>query len=129
MRILVIDDNAKLLAELGHILTRNGHSADCIDNAAAAVVMLGSSCYDFILVDYRMPEHDGLWFIKNASIPRHTKTLLVTSYVDRNVIKQMFNAGISGYVVKPFDEKELLMHLEFHSGNQMNRQNVNSGEI
>ena len=118
MRILVVDDDRRLLEQIHAMLTRNGHSVDCADNAARAVVMVGSTPYDFVLIDYRMPEHDGFWFMKNVSLPRKTKTLLVTSYVDRNVIKQMFNAGISGYVVKPFDESELLRHLEFHSSNQ-----------
>ncbi|MFZ2410507.1 MAG: response regulator [Candidatus Methanoperedens sp.] len=129
MRILVVDDDRRLLEEINKILSRNGHSVDCIDNATRAVVMAGLSRYDFVLVDYRMPEHDGFWFMKNVSLPRDTKTLLVTSYVDRNVIKQMFNAGISGYVVKPFNESELLRHLEFHSNNHNNLHNINPKEV
>ncbi|MDD4869040.1 MAG: response regulator [Kiritimatiellae bacterium] len=129
MEILVIDDDTRLLEEVRRILTSNGHLTDCVDNADDAVTILGSNLYDFVLVDYRMPKHDGLWFMRNAPLPRHTKTLLVTSYVDRNVIKQMFNAGISGYVVKPFDENELLRHMEFHSNNHKNLQNINPKEV
>jgi len=122
MKILVIDDDTRLLAEMERILTRHGYSVNCADNADDAVSMVGANSYDFILVDYRMPNHDGIWFLKNASLPKHAKALLVTSCVDRHVIAQMFNAGISGYVVKPFDESELLRHLEFHSNNHVNLQ-------
>ena len=115
MRILVVDDDVRLLEEVKGILVRNGHSVDCADNADKAVSMVKSDCYDFVLVDYRMPEHDGVWFMKNAALPRVTKVLLVTSYLDRGIIRQMFSAGICGYVTKPFDEGELLKHLEFHS--------------
>ncbi len=115
MKILVIDDDTRLLAAVGEILTRNGHSADCVDNAAAALLKLKSARYDFVLVDYRMPKHDGMWFMKNAALPRHTKALLVTSFIDNGVIRQMSAAGISGYIAKPFDEEELLRHLRFHS--------------
>lgn len=115
MKILVVDDDRMLLEEIGRILNRNGHSTDCVDNATDAVAMLGNSRYDFVLLDYRMPEHDGAWFLKNAPLSRPTRTLLMTSYVDRDVIKQMFDAGISGYVMKPFDEEELLRHLDFYS--------------
>ncbi|MEI6970382.1 MAG: response regulator [bacterium] len=115
MRVLVVDDDVRLLAETGRILTRNGHSVDCIDNAKAAVEITKRNCYDFVLVDYRMPEHDGIWFLRNAALPRRTKALLVTSLADGTVIRQMFGAGVSGYVLKPFDETELLCHLKFHS--------------
>lgn len=129
MKILLVDDDKKLLEEVAKILTRNGHSVDCADNAAGAVAMVKSSGYDFVLVDYRMPEHDGLWFLKNAALPRRTKALLVTSYVDRQAISQMFKSGISGYVVKPFDESELLRHLQFHSENRTPLWNTQSKEV
>jgi DNA-binding response OmpR family regulator len=129
VKILLVDDDKKLLEEVAKILTRNGHSVDCADNAAGAVAMVKSSGYDFVLVDYRMPEHDGLWFLKNAALPRRTKALLVTSYVDRQAISQMFKSGISGYVVKPFDESELLRHLQFHSENRTPLWNTQSKEV
>ena len=122
MKVLVIDDDTRLLTEVSRILTGSGHSADCVDNADDAVAMVEAGRYDFVLVDYRMPKHDGAWFMSHAKIPRRTKVLLVTSYIDRNVVSQMFHAGISGYVMKPFDGKELLMHLEFHSNNQRSKQ-------
>ena len=129
MNILLIDDDTRLLAEVERILARNGHTVTCADNADDGAAMAASNRYDFVLVDYRMPKHDGMWFLRNASISRRTKTLLVTSYVDRKVIQQMFNAGISGYVMKPFDESELLRHLEFHSNGHVNPQSVARKEV
>ena len=114
MRILVVDDDRKLSEEVKNILARNQHTADCLDNADEAVARVASGDYDFVLVDYKMPDHDGLWFMKNAKLPRRTKALLVTSFVDRNMIKTMFAAGVSGYIIKPFDEEELIRILNFH---------------
>mgnify|MGYP001572264508 CR=1 FL=1 len=113
MNILVIDDDAKLLAEVDDILTRNGHAADCTDNAKDAIQMAKTHHYDFVLVDYRMPKHDGLWFMKNIALPRGTKAVLMSAFVDREVLRQMAEAGISGYVIKPFDEADLLRHINF----------------
>lgn len=115
MKILVVDDDTKLSAEVANILTRRGHTADCIDKADQAVPLAEGGSYDFVLVDYRMPEHDGMWFMKTVKLPRRTKALLVTSFVDRNVIRAMFAAGVSGYIIKPFDEDELVRNLAFHS--------------
>ena len=128
MKILVIDDDTRLLSEIGIILKRNGYTVDCIDNADDAISILESNSYDFVLVDYRMPEHDGLWFLQNASLPKHTKSLLVTSYADRDMIRQMFREGISGYVMKPFDEDQLLTHLKFHSIQHASLENDNQPE-
>ena len=77
--------------------------------------MLETNHYDFILVDYKMPEHDGIWFMKNVSLPRNTKVLLTTSFIGKDLVKKMFSEGICGYIAKPFDEQELLRHLAFHS--------------
>ena len=42
------------------------------------------------------------------------KALLVTGHVNRAVIKEMFRAGAAGYIIKPFDEDELMRHIAFH---------------
>ena len=115
MKILAIDDDARLLAEIGKILVRHGHDVDAATSATAGIARLKRNMYDFILVDYRMPEHDGMWFMRHAAIPRHTKVLLVSSLIETNLVREMSRAGISGYVMKPFDEEELLRHLALHS--------------
>ena len=128
MNILVVDDDKELLAAVERILTRNGHSVDCSDNAAAAVKMAAANRYDFVLVDYRIPEHNGIWFLQNASLPRSTRALLMTAFTDGNVIGRMFGVGISGYIAKPFDETELLRHIDFHSVNRDPRLDAESME-
>ena len=67
MHLLVVDDDGRLLDEVASILSRNGHSVDCVDNAVQAQGMVNEGHYDFILVDYRMPEHDGIWFMNRSS--------------------------------------------------------------
>lgn len=115
MRILFIDDDKELGSEVVEILKRNGHKAEHVATAREGLPKAESSDLDFVLVDYRMPEYDGLWFMKNVHLPPKTKALLVTSHTDQKKIKSMFDAGVSGYVIKPFDEDELLWHLDFHS--------------
>ncbi|MEI6218622.1 MAG: response regulator [bacterium] len=122
MNILAIDDNTELLAAVADMLVRHAHTVDCADSADKALELVRAKHYDVVLVDYWMPVHNGMWFIKNASLPRNTKVLLVTSYVDMEVVKKMFDEGIAGYVAKPFDETELLLHLKFHESNHIEKQ-------
>lgn len=113
MKILVLDDEVSLLQSLKRMLEDQDHSVDCADNAKEAVAKVRDAQYDVILVDYKLPENDGIWFMQNADLPRETKVLLITAYVNRRVINQMFELGASGYLIKPFDEEELLRHLAF----------------
>jgi len=95
MKVLVLDDHRGFREEVVAMLVRNGHEADEADSAEAAVPLAQSGQYDFILVDYAMPEHDGLWFMENVKLPRRTKAILVTGHVNRRLIDRMFAVGIS----------------------------------
>ena len=113
MKILILDDDVHLLDALKRVLEMNDFDVDCASRAPDAVEMVGSGDYDFVLVDYKMPDNDGIWFMEHASIPSTTRVLLITAYVNRDVINRMFALGASGYLIKPFDEEELLRNLNF----------------
>ena len=113
MKILILDDNESLVLALKGILQGNGHDVDGCLSATDAIKMPNEGSYDLILLDYKMPTNDGIWFMTEANIPRTTKVLLMTAYVHRNVINTMFRLGACGYMMKPFDEEELLRNLDF----------------
>ena len=115
MKILVLDDEEGILVALKSMLELRGHDVDCAERAQDAVDLVRKNHYDFVFVDYKMPDNDGLWFMKNANLPRNTKALLVTAFVNRQVINRMFSLGASGYLIKPFDEEEVLRNIEFHT--------------
>jgi len=114
MKILILDDDTELLSALKRILDDHGHDVDCADDAEKAAEMVVDAAYDLLLVDYKMPGHDGIWFMQNAKRPPGSKVLLVTAYVNREVINRMFDLGASGYLIKPFDEEELMRHIDYY---------------
>jgi DNA-binding response OmpR family regulator len=116
MKILVLDDDASLLEAIRGILEMHQHEVCCVDDAVRAVETVKNDAYDVVLLDYKMPDHDGIWFMQNAGLPRETKVLLMTAYVNRDVIDRMFKLGVSGYIIKPFDAEDLMRHLEFLAG-------------
>lgn len=115
MKVLIVDDDPSLLEAVHDMLADNGYDVDCSETAKDAVDKVQACKYDYILVDYRMPKDDGIWFMENAKIDPASKVLLMTAYLNRDVINKMFSLGASGYIVKPFDEEELLTHLSFHT--------------
>ena len=108
MKILVLDDHAAFRDEVVKMLIRNGHEAHGVSMATSALSMIEGGDYDFVLVDYNMPIHDGLWFMRNLPQPCRTKALLMTAHVNQQVIDTMLKNGVSGYVIKPFAEEALL---------------------
>ena len=115
MKIIVLDDHEDFREVVVAMLARNGHEGCGVAKAVDAIPLAESGVYDFILVDFNMPEHDGAWFMKNVKRPLLIKAILVTSDVDRQMIDTMFKSGIRGYLIKPFTEVDLIRHLEFHS--------------
>ena len=115
MRVVIIDDDIILTNALKLLLELNDYEVTTFNDAVNAVDSVEAGNYDFALVDYKMPGYDGVWFMENANIPASTRVILITAYVNRDVIKRMFALGVSGYLIKPFDEDELLRNLSFFS--------------
>ncbi len=115
MRVVIIDDDVALANALKLLLELNNYEVTTFDAAEKAVASVEAGDYDFALVDYKMPGHDGVWFMENTNIPASTRVILITAYVNRDVIKRMFALGVSGYLIKPFGEEELLRNLTFFS--------------
>lgn len=116
MKIMLLDDEEEILTSLARALRLMGHDVDCYSTAAAAVTAYEQGHYDFALVDYLMPQANGVWFMKQIKDKRKTKILLMTAFTNRTVIAEMLRLGAAGYMIKPFDEEEIQMHLSFHSG-------------
>lgn len=115
MKILLVDDEEHILSSLKRALEKLTYTVDCANNAKQGVQMIKQGDYDFALIDYMMPENDGIWFMRNADIPQKTKVLLLTAFVDRKVIDEMFKLGAKGYLIKPVEAEEISLHLDFHS--------------
>jgi CheY-like chemotaxis protein len=114
MKILILDDDPSIIKMLAEML-RHGHSVEGTTSASSALELLKQHEYDIVFVDYDMPEHDGLWFMRNARFPKHTNVILLTGNLNRAVLLEMFKLGISGYLTKPVSIEQVQRHLDFHS--------------
>src|ERR1039458_5970753 len=93
VRVLVVDDEKSILNEMQRMLS-GCCAVDCADNAVEAVEKAKERDYDFALMDFRMPRYDGLWLMRNWKLPRRTKIILMTGYLTKELVKQMFALGI-----------------------------------
>jgi two-component system chemotaxis response regulator CheY len=116
MKILIVDDFStmrriikNLLRDLGFTNTQEA------DDGLTALPMLKSGDFDFLVTDWNMPGMTGIDLLKEvradeklADLP----TLMVTAEAKRDQIVEAAQAGVNGYVVKPFTAQVLKEKIE-----------------
>lgn len=111
MKILIVDDFStmrriikNLLRDLGF---SNTHEAD---DGATGLPMLQSGNFDFLVTDWNMPGMTGIDLLKEVRSDDKIKdlpVLMVTAEAKREQIVLAAEAGVNGYVVKPFTAQTL----------------------
>lgn len=115
LRILIVDDHQAFRTDIRKMLEESGHFADEASSVVQAVPMVESGHYQMVLLDYRMPGHDGLWLLRNTRVPRTTKVLFMTAHGHNELLMEAFRVGVKGYLIKPFEKEDLLNHIAFHA--------------
>jgi two-component system chemotaxis response regulator CheY len=116
MKILIVDDFStmrriikNLLRDLGF---SNTHEAD---DGLTALPMLKSGDYDFLVTDWNMPGMSGIDLLRQVRADAKLSSmpvLMVTAEAKRDQIIEAAQAGVNGYVVKPFTAAALKEKIE-----------------
>ena len=116
LRILVVDDYATMRRIVKNLLQDLGFTSIAeADDGATALPMLQTGAYDFVVTDWNMPIMHGLDLLKAIRADEKLKklpVLMVTAAAQREQIVVAEQAGVSGYVVKPFTVEILKAKLE-----------------
>ena len=111
-RILVVDDDAEILALLEGVLGRNGMSARAARNAKEAERVLESFSPDLIVLDLMMEGEDGLSFCRRLRTRSNVPVIMLTALaedVDRIIGLEI---GADDYLPKPFNPRELVARIK-----------------
>ena len=112
IKILVVDDDAKLTRSVCTYLNDSGYDAKGCLSAQAAYDAMYSNLYDLIISDIMMPGIDGFEFAETVRDLNKNIPILFMSARDDLAAKQKgFDLGIDDYMVKPVDFSELLMRV------------------
>ena len=109
MRLLVAEDDPKLLKTLMHIFTSNKFSADGVTNGRDALTYAQSMEYDGLVLDIMMPGLDGiqvLQTLRQSGVTTPALFLTARTEVEQRV--EGLDAGADDYLPKPFSTAELL---------------------
>lgn len=108
-KVLIIDDDPKLLKMLKRTLTYEGLTVITASNGLEALPLVSSELPDLIILDWLMPKMDGLTFLeKLRDFGNKTMTLMLTARdaVENRVLG--LESGADDYLVKPFAPSELV---------------------
>ncbi len=106
MRILIVDDFSTMRRIVKNLLRDLGFTnTEEADDGNTALPMLQSGKFDFLVTDWNMPGMNGLDLLKAVRADEklaNMPVLMVTAESKREQIVEAAQAGVNGYVVKPF---------------------------
>ena len=109
MRILIAEDDPKLLKSIVHIFELNHYATDGVDNGVDAFDYASSGEYDGLVLDIMMPGMDGVTLLKKLRAKGiTTPALFLTARTEVDQRIEGLDAGADDYLPKPFSTGELL---------------------
>ena len=112
-RIVIADDEPLIRLDLREMLTELGY--DVVGEAGdgqAALELARKLLPDLVIMDIRMPGVDGIAAAEELTREKIAPVVLLTAYSDQGLVERAKDAGVVGYVVKPFRQTELLPVIE-----------------
>ena len=112
MRILIVEDDSRLLTQLDVLLQKNGYSVDLADDGEKALFLLQEHTYDLAVIDIGLPVVDGFEVIQKARKNNVICPIIILTARDRWQEKvEGLDAGADDYLTKPFHNEELLARI------------------
>jgi two-component system chemotaxis response regulator CheY len=106
MKILIVDDFSTMRRIVKNLLRDLGfNNTSEADDGLTALPMLKNGDFDFVVTDWNMPGMQGIDLLKNIRADeklKHLPVLMITAEAKREQIIAAAQAGVNGYIVKPF---------------------------
>ena len=116
MKVLLIDDS-RTMRNIQKNVLKTFCEHECVEAGdgveGLAAVAANPAGFDLILVDWNMPNLDGLSFVKKfRETNKSTPVIMVTTEAEKTRIIDAIKAGVNNYVVKPFTPDSLLERIK-----------------
>lgn len=109
MRILLIDDEPRLVEQVRAVLEGDGHAVTACGLGGLGLEQLKGGAFDLVILDILLPDRDG-WSVlaEMRHLRLHTPVLLLTDQGSADDRAKGFDLGADDFLPKPFDFRELI---------------------
>lgn len=112
-RVIIADDESVIRADLREMLTNlNYLVVGEAGDGLSAVNMARQLKPNVVIMDIKMPDMDGIEAASILTKEKIAPVLLLTAYAQRDLVDRAKEAGVVGYLVKPFREQEIVPAIE-----------------
>jgi DNA-binding NtrC family response regulator len=109
MKILVVDDDGIVLESCQAVLEAEGFEVYLVPSADKALGAMRNDVFSLLLIDVKMPGHDGMYLMQEIKKEWPDIPILVMSgYYTTNTIKEATKRGAETFIAKPFEPEELV---------------------
>lgn len=113
MRVLIVEDEVSLSKTLKEGLEDSGYQVDSVENLKDGAYHLNVRNYDLVLVDWMLPDGNGIDLITNTkSKTTRTAIIVISARDDAESEIAAFKAGADDFIAKPFEFSVLLARIE-----------------
>ena len=114
MRILLVEDNRDILANLVDYLELKGYTVDCAQDGLSGLHLATSQHFDLIVLDVMLPGMDGFSLSKRLREEAriHTPVIMLTARDTLDDRLTGFKSGADDYLLKPFALSELAARVD-----------------
>ena len=125
-RIAIVDDNADIrymVSEICHV--QGWEPLPCADHTEVRALLEGGSPIDLFVVDYHLPEADGVAITRmiRGQLPR-VPIIVLTVEESESVLDRFMEAGADDYALKPIKALDLLSRIKVHLSHREQTQHV-----
>jgi len=116
-QVLLVDDIAANRAVISRRLQMLGHEVTCVESGRKALQIIAANPPDIVLLDYMMPEMNGLEvlrIIRSEEATVELPVIMVTARAESDATVEALEAGADDYVTKPIDYDVLNARIEGH---------------
>jgi DNA-binding NtrC family response regulator len=109
MKILVVDDDAIVIKSCKRILEAEGLEVSTVPSADEALEMIKKYEFDLLLIDVKMPKHDGMFLMREIlKVIPEMPIIVMSGYPTPETVSDVLKLGATQFIPKPFRPDELI---------------------
>lgn len=115
MKLLIVEDNQDMREGLVHFFDREGFDVDSVSTCEDGIDRIDEQTYNICIIDINLPAKSGYDLIEYIRSEGYDMPLIAMTARDSIEDKlKGFDLGLTDYIVKPFDRKEILARVDAH---------------